>query len=242
MLRCRWVDGLRQSGGRLGAVKVQFVRDILAEDFNGDGRPDIFLSNPGTEAFQPFPGEQNRLFLSTLAGRYTDSSSTNIPQHSDFSHGSSIGDVDGDGDVDIVVNISETTNFVRVCSCSTTARVSFTEVANTGVNLRDICLQRHLPCGVLTKPICSTCTETAMLNIYAQFNQQGRTDLNRCLVNDGSGHFRFFKKKLPPFPNYPVNLVQDSFRCLSTRGKGRLPPNLGAFHRCIMSRDIKSVR
>jgi hypothetical protein len=84
-------------------------RDIHVADFNGDNRPDLFFSNHGKETggFGPFscnPGEQNRLLLSQPDGRYRDTTAESLPALVDLSHGSSVADIDGDGDIDIWVN------------------------------------------------------------------------------------------------------------------------------------------
>ena len=79
------------------------VREQIIADFNGDGRDDIFLNIQGTEAFQPFPGYQNRLLLQNEQGEF-NSNADCLPAVTDFSHGSSAGDVDLDGDLDIFVN------------------------------------------------------------------------------------------------------------------------------------------
>jgi len=82
---------------------MEFVRNILVDDFNGDGKMDIFFSNTGKEYQDPFPCEQNRLLLSDSEGKLRDVTSTHLPQLVDFSHGSSAADVDLDGDIDIFV-------------------------------------------------------------------------------------------------------------------------------------------
>ena len=82
--------------------EMGLVRQFFIEDFNGDGQNDIFMSNHGRE--DTFDGEQNRLLLSGPDGRLRDVTMSNLPQISDFSHGSSTADVDGDGDIDVWVN------------------------------------------------------------------------------------------------------------------------------------------
>src|SRR5262249_55603805 len=76
-------------------------RKILVPDFNGDGPGDIFISSHGWDA-PPFPGEQNRLYLSQPNGSWIDATAT-LPQLSDFSHTSAVGDINGDGSIDIFV-------------------------------------------------------------------------------------------------------------------------------------------
>jgi hypothetical protein len=76
-------------------------REVSFADFNGDGILDVFIANHGWDT-NPFPGEQNLLFLSDKNGTWRDATS-NLPSLSDFSHGSAVGDVNGDGAPDIVV-------------------------------------------------------------------------------------------------------------------------------------------
>ena len=76
-------------------------RKALFADFNGDGRKDIYVADHGWD-MEPFPGAQNRLFLSRADGGYDDASFS-LPQQSDFTHTAAFGDIDGDGDIDIFV-------------------------------------------------------------------------------------------------------------------------------------------
>ncbi len=76
-------------------------REAVIADFNGDGIDDFFIANHGLDR-NPFPGGQNMLVLSTPIGP-VDVTATNIPQMEDFSHGADDGDIDNDGDIDIVV-------------------------------------------------------------------------------------------------------------------------------------------
>ena len=86
--------------------KYFVVRDIIIEDFNGDGQPDIFFSNHGYEEIAPgntgFDCEKNGLLLSGADGKLHDVSATHLPGLTDFSHGSSAADIDGDGDIDVL--------------------------------------------------------------------------------------------------------------------------------------------
>jgi len=90
---------------------------VLVADFNGDGQQDMFLSANGGEPDcgpdSPFwgscwPGAQNWLLLSDDQGKFNDVTATHLPQYSDFSHGSTVIDYDGDGDPDLwVTNLGE---------------------------------------------------------------------------------------------------------------------------------------
>jgi hypothetical protein len=74
-------------------------RKVVYADFNGDGRTDFFIADHGWDA-NPFPGAQNSLFLSNSSGGFTDASAS-LPQISDYTHTAAVGDIDGDGDIDI---------------------------------------------------------------------------------------------------------------------------------------------
>ena len=76
-------------------------REVLMADFNGDGRNDFFVADHGYDA-DPFPGWSNQLLLWTEDG-YEDASDRLPPDDSGFSHNGAVGDVDADGDVDILV-------------------------------------------------------------------------------------------------------------------------------------------
>lgn len=82
-------------------VDVVHPREALVEDFNGDGRDDVFVLDHGRDA-NPFPGAQSRLLLSSDSGIF-DATATHLPAREDFSHGGAAGDLDGDGDLDILV-------------------------------------------------------------------------------------------------------------------------------------------
>lgn len=85
-------------------------RQILPGDFNGDGRLDLFLEATGTEpdcgdgTVHCWEGGQNSLLLSDGEGKLNNVTATHLPEFSDFSHGCSLLDFDGDGDLDIYVN------------------------------------------------------------------------------------------------------------------------------------------
>jgi hypothetical protein len=82
-------------------VRREHMRSIEINDFNGDGVNDLFVAAHGYD-FRPFDGEQNVLLLSSPEG-LRDVSFDNLPAQNDFAHGADSGDLDSDGDNDIVV-------------------------------------------------------------------------------------------------------------------------------------------
>lgn len=84
-------DGVRRKHMRLAEIA----------DFNGDGVNDLFVAAHGYD-YPPFKGEQNILLLSSPGG-LVDVSRSNIPLQSDFAHGVDSADLDGDGDLDMIV-------------------------------------------------------------------------------------------------------------------------------------------
>ena len=87
------------AGYRRGSVHP---REVLTANFNGDGHYDFFVADHGYDA-DPFPGWSNQLLLWTAEG-YDDVRVRLPPDDSGFTHNAAVGDVDSDGDVDILVD------------------------------------------------------------------------------------------------------------------------------------------
>ena len=104
------VSGLIDWGDNIKLIGTS-PTDLHLADFNGDGKLDIFATDTAnTDA--KFTGKNDTYLLSNSEGLgWTESTATHITGHDvkngegliNFSHGSTVGDIDGDGDIDIVV-------------------------------------------------------------------------------------------------------------------------------------------
>lgn len=85
----------------LGDVQLVLGRFGKVADLNGDGYEDVFIVDTGTDCCGS-PGLQNTLLLGNSEGTLTNASSTNLPDFDDANHALDIGDIDIDGDLDVI--------------------------------------------------------------------------------------------------------------------------------------------
>ena len=104
------VSGLIDWGDNIKLIGTS-PTDIHLADFNGDGKLDIFATDTANIDAK-FLGKNDAYLLSNAEGLgWTESTATHVTGTNvqkgkgliNFSHGSTVGDIDGDGDIDIVV-------------------------------------------------------------------------------------------------------------------------------------------
>ena len=77
---------------------------VISADFNNDGFNDLFLVDHGQEITWPWDGGRNKILLSRNDGQYYDASLNSLPDMKTFNHHGSYGDIDNDGDLDILIS------------------------------------------------------------------------------------------------------------------------------------------
>ena len=79
--------------------KFMNARQMLVQDLNGDGKDDGIFIQHGPD-FKPFERHENKVMLSSPKGYQIKT----LPGDKALYHGASAGDVDNDGDIDIIVS------------------------------------------------------------------------------------------------------------------------------------------
>jgi hypothetical protein len=81
----------------------EHARQYLVADFNQDGQDDLFVADVGFDA-QHYLGYPNKLLLNDGNGSLVDVSAANLGTSANYTHGASVGDVNGDSFPDLLLN------------------------------------------------------------------------------------------------------------------------------------------
>ena len=157
---------------------VEVSAEAIFVDVDGDGDPDVLISNENPFPFGP-PGDSNRLLINDGTGHFSESFGR-IPFAIDQTSGYVAGDIDGDGDLDLVqanigANLVLINNGAGFFSDESSARIPANNASTRKVVFGDVDGDHDLDL----------------------FVANSRNEQNRLLLNDGSGYFVDATDKLP---------------------------------------------
>ena len=95
-------------GKRHFPAVVAPTMSLASGDVDGDGDLDLIVGMGYDIALQR--GQQHRLYLNDGAGTFTDATTGRMPLDSDWTHALALGDVDGDGDLDLILGNDQQQN------------------------------------------------------------------------------------------------------------------------------------
>ncbi|MEM7202950.1 MAG: VCBS repeat-containing protein [Planctomycetota bacterium] len=75
---------------------------VVLADLDGDSDVDLLLGNGVEPSIPAVAGAPNRAYLNDGTGVFADATATRLPADDDITEGATVGDMDGDGDPDIV--------------------------------------------------------------------------------------------------------------------------------------------
>ncbi len=170
---------------------------LAVGDVNGDGLPDIVVGSSGsTREGQPYLSGQNLLWLNDPArpGHFIDATTTHLPAVDDDTQDIVLADLDGDGDLDMLVANERPPSRMLLND----GQGRFTE-ASDRLELRVPMETRQMHVFDANgdgKP------DILMLNLTSNNRDWDKDPQVRLLVNDGHGHFRDETAERLPFNTF----------------------------------------
>ena len=193
-------------------MSAQGIQHILTADFNGDGVLDIFFGDSGVDLWDgkktKMPGQNDHYYLSQADGTWLESTTTHVSGKGvkkgrglkNFSHGFTTGDIDNDGDIDIVVTSLEWFGNNGQLLCYVNKGDGHMKVRRCGgefgwaIELGDIDNDGDLDIvfGSGSHASKKEWEDEDGMNDCASYNNCPRGTFNGILLNDGKG--KFFKR------------------------------------------------
>ncbi|MEM7199025.1 MAG: VCBS repeat-containing protein [Planctomycetota bacterium] len=147
---------------------------IAVGDIDGDGDLDLF--------FATFLGNSNQLYLNDGAGSFTDASTTHLPGPSSGTDAVAFGDVDADGDLDLLLAQGAYSGFARDLLYVNDGAGHFADVTSTQMPTRAE-WSSSLSVGDVDADGDLDVVFGTRVAVYGTRGQ------NRLYLNDGRGHF-----------------------------------------------------
>lgn len=153
-------------------------------DVNGDGLPDILIGNSGASG-------QNFLWLNdkNKPGYFIDHTSQGLPQINDGTQSIALADLDGDGDLDMVVGNEIPPNRLFLND----GKGTFKEVADQ----LEISVPLHTRKVILVDVENDGDWDIVFANLTNNGGQWEKDPRTRLLINDGNAHFKDQTEKMP---------------------------------------------
>jgi len=176
----------------------------LIGDFNNDGVSDIFQLEFGNDA-PPFPGGRNQLFLSSPASKLLVDVSATLPPNAELNHGGSVGDINGDGYLDVLVNTLSHGNKLLLND-------------GTGHFLDRSDLLPHPTVDSFGSQFLQSNTYSGIVDVNAdghsdlvlgKWDSEASTPTSQVLINDGNGNFTGLSPISLPFAGVYKEIVLD---------------------------------
>ena len=165
-----------------GAAIINSGGRTLIADFNNDGVSDIFQLGFGIDA-PPFPGGTNYLFLSSPATHKLEDVSNTLTQTNAQNHAGSVGDVNGDGYLDILVNTLSLGNDLLI-NDGTGYFVSRPDLIPHPTVANSTTLQNNTYSGIV-----DVNNDGHADLILGEWDGEASTPTSQVLLNDGNGNF-----------------------------------------------------
>ena len=199
-------------------MKSQMSMQVLVKDFNGDGVIDMFVNDAGVELYDGVGprhlGKNDLYYLSQPDGTWLESTVTHVTGKGvkkgrglrSFSHGITAGDIDNDGDIDVVVTSIDWVGTNASLFCYVNQGDGHMKVRRCGdqfgweVELGDIDNDGNLD---IVLGGMSLASKKEWANVDGMGDCHGLSSCprsyNGILLNDGKG--KFFKRGFA-FPDY----------------------------------------
>ena len=195
------------------------VNRILGSDFNGDGLGDIVIAASGQDPYAdgkplgPWPGEVSYVLMSGLTG-YKSVTIPGIP--SIFAHHASMGDINGDGALDVYIDSiwegAASASYFLISDKKGSFFVDRSGLPESVKNAQSVML-KELSTSNKTVYDRSMYTSSALFDanndgaVDLALLPMGGTQRGEVFLNDGAGHFSDSRKLLLPAGPYGLGYI-----------------------------------
>lgn len=170
---------------------------LAVGDVNGDGFPDIVIGNSGAKG-------QNFLWINNTdnPGTFTDRTAENLPTINDATQDIKLGDLDGDGDLDMMVGNEVPPNRLMINN----GRGVFTEKPDQ----LELLVPLHTRESVLFDADGDGDLDILLANLTSNGGKREKDPQTRLLINNGKGIFKDLTSSRMPaneFSTYALNVI-----------------------------------